>query len=307
MSQTLHSLVAAKALNYHHLNYFRVIAIAGGIAAASKVLRISQSALSTQLRSFEAFFGHELFYRRNRTMMLTDFGKIILGYANEIFRLGSEMIEVANDGITMSRPHVHIGVAHGVPKRQAIGLVRKAFDAGECSLTITEDNADSLMRELLEHRVDLVLSSSAARPAGPSHVYSLLLERARVVFCGAKSLKLPKEALPYALHKKPLILPSIRQRLRHELDLYFKASQVQVNIVAETDDTALQKGMAQAGMGIIAVPEPAVRHFISRGTLLNFGYADHIYSESWLHAASRRVENPVASKIMRRALQDSEV
>lgn len=299
MSNALHTLVTMKAINYHHLNYFRVIALAGGIAAASKVLRISQSSLSIQLRVFEDFFGHELFHRKNRRMTLTDFGKIILNYANDIYRLGAEMLEVANDGITLERPHVHLGAAHGVSKRQVLSLARQVLSTSECSLTISEDEHDALTRELMEHRIDLVLSNHPLRATGPSQLYSVIVDRCRMIFCGSRKFKIEKEELPYALHKKPVILPTIRQRLRHELDVYFKAWQINVKIVAETDDMAIQKSMAQAGMGIIAVPETDVKVFLNNGKLINYGYLDNIYNECWLHSAARRVENPIVNTLLK--------
>lgn len=40
-------------LNYHHLLHFWTVAREGGVAAAARRLRLSQSTLSTQLRQLE--------------------------------------------------------------------------------------------------------------------------------------------------------------------------------------------------------------------------------------------------------------
>ena len=83
-------------LNYHHLYYFKVIATEGSIAKASKTLRLGQPTLSAQLKLLEDVIGQKLFERQNRRLILTDAGRVALDYANEIFRLGSELLDTIN-------------------------------------------------------------------------------------------------------------------------------------------------------------------------------------------------------------------
>ena len=72
-------------LNYNHLRYFHAVAREGNLTRAAKHLRLSQSALSVQLRSLEQSLGHALFERRNRSLSLTEAGHIALEYAEGIF------------------------------------------------------------------------------------------------------------------------------------------------------------------------------------------------------------------------------
>ncbi|MEM8648147.1 MAG: LysR family transcriptional regulator, partial [Pseudomonadota bacterium] len=48
-------------LNYHHLKHFREVAREGNLGRAAKRLNVSQSALSTQIKTLEARLGHALF------------------------------------------------------------------------------------------------------------------------------------------------------------------------------------------------------------------------------------------------------
>ena len=75
-------------LNYHHLRYFRAIATEGSITKAAQHLKISQSALSVQLRQLEGSLGQPLFDRKHKSLMLTEAGRIALAYADSIFRSG---------------------------------------------------------------------------------------------------------------------------------------------------------------------------------------------------------------------------
>ena len=79
-------------INYHHLNYFRVIASEGSISKAAEKLRLGQPTLSAQLKQFEEQLGVRLFDRQHKKLILTEQGKIALNYAQTIFKLGFEMV-----------------------------------------------------------------------------------------------------------------------------------------------------------------------------------------------------------------------
>ena len=81
-------------LNYHHLYYFWTIAREGTIARAAKKLGLGQPTLSAQLKTLEDSLGRTLFDRTKGRLALSDSGRIALEYADEIFRLGEEMMEV---------------------------------------------------------------------------------------------------------------------------------------------------------------------------------------------------------------------
>jgi LysR family transcriptional activator of nhaA len=72
-------------LNYHHLLHFWVVAREGGLAAAGRRLRLSQSTLSTQLRQLEEQMGQALFDRSQRRLALSEAGRTAFRYADEIF------------------------------------------------------------------------------------------------------------------------------------------------------------------------------------------------------------------------------
>ena len=147
-------------LNYHHLHYFRVIATEGGIARAAEKLRLGQPTLSTQLRQLEEMVGNPLFERRNRKMVLTEAGRSALDYANEIFRLGDEMLEVLQDRTIGNQTHLQIGALDSVPKSVILALVVAAYQISpSCTVSILEGKGDELFRELYNHKIDLILSN----------------------------------------------------------------------------------------------------------------------------------------------------
>lgn len=79
-------------LNYHHLRYFWVAAREGGLTRASEKLNISQPTVSAQIRELEDALGEKLFVRSGRTVALTEAGRLVYRYADDIFGLGRELL-----------------------------------------------------------------------------------------------------------------------------------------------------------------------------------------------------------------------
>jgi LysR family transcriptional activator of nhaA len=78
-------------INYKHLHYFWVVAKHGGIVRASERLHITPQTISGQISLLEEQLGEVLFKKVGRNLELTDTGRLVLSYADEIFSLGSEL------------------------------------------------------------------------------------------------------------------------------------------------------------------------------------------------------------------------
>ncbi len=81
-------------LNLKHLRYFWAVASHGSIARASEVLHLTPQTISGQLRELEEQFGIKLFKKAGRNLVLTDTGRTVFNYADEIFRLSNELQDV---------------------------------------------------------------------------------------------------------------------------------------------------------------------------------------------------------------------
>src|SRR6185295_6892095 len=83
-------------LNYHHLLYFWTVAREGTIARASAELRLAQPTISGQIRQLERALGDKLFVRKGRTLAMTELGRLVYRYAEEIFSLGHELLDTVH-------------------------------------------------------------------------------------------------------------------------------------------------------------------------------------------------------------------
>ena len=286
-------------VNYHHLLYFKTIALEGGIAKAAKKLRLGQPTLSTQLKQFEDTIGHELFDRSKRQLQLTEAGRMTLGYATEIFKLGDEMVDALNDQHVATKIQVQIGAMDTVPKHLILRVFHMAQKTFPCVVSVAEGHGDELLRELRAHRIDLVVSNYPPPVGDGTGFYAKSIVRMPVAICGSSQYANLKKGFPESLKDQPFVMPSIQSKLRHDVEHYLKLRDLHVNTIAEVQDTSLQKLMGTHGDGLIPIALPAAEELIENKELIVIGLLHDVHEELWLIAAQRRIQNPVASAIMK--------
>mgnify|MGYP002151947237 CR=1 FL=1 len=86
-------------VNLHHLRYFWAVASEGNLTRTASRLRVSQSALSSQIRELETQLGLQLFERTGRRLVLTEAGRIALSYAEDIFAKAAQMVATGQTDI----------------------------------------------------------------------------------------------------------------------------------------------------------------------------------------------------------------
>ncbi len=72
-------------INLLHLYYFYHVARAGSVTSASLILKIQQPALSIMLKKFEANTGFPVFEKKGRKIQLTEKGRELYQYAEDVF------------------------------------------------------------------------------------------------------------------------------------------------------------------------------------------------------------------------------
>src|SRR5262249_35971069 len=118
-------------LNYHHLFYFWTVAREGSIAAAARVLRLSQPTVSEQIAALEEAMGEPLRRRTSRGIALTEMGATVHRYADAIFPLGRELQDTVRGRPTGRPMRLAVGVADEVPKPLAHRLLAPALSLSQ--------------------------------------------------------------------------------------------------------------------------------------------------------------------------------
>ncbi len=251
-------------LNYHHLYYFLKIAETGSISQASKVLRLGQPTLSVQLGALEDQVGR-LFDRRNRKLVLTERGHVVMRYARDIFSRGDELLRVIERGELAEQRQVSLGALEGVPKAILAFTMMRLKKITKAKLIVREGVVEELVAGLGDGSLDLVVTDHEFSTNAPM-VY-LPVGAERIAFW-KKNTRIPeKESFPKCLNNADLVLPTLGHPLRTQLDGYFAMNSLTPKIVCEVPDTALVKELGAQGMGAIALGETTVKSWVRVGRL----------------------------------------
>ena len=114
-------------LNYHHLLYFWAVAKNGSVSRACEELRLAQPTISAQIRALEGVLGEKLFARSGRHLVMTEMGRVVFRYAEDIFSLGRDLISTVK-GHGSGRPlRLVVGIADAVPKLLTSQLLKSAL------------------------------------------------------------------------------------------------------------------------------------------------------------------------------------
>ena len=179
-------------LNYHHLLYFWTVVRSGSIHKASEQLRVSPPAISAQLKLLEDQLGEKLLTRSGRRLVLTEMGRTVFSYAEDIFTLGRELMDVVKNR-PIGRPlRLDVGVVDVMPKVLVQTLLAPALRLREpVRMVCREATSDLLLGRLVTHELDVVLSDSPVDSSVKIRAYSHLLRECGVIFVAAGTAVFP--------------------------------------------------------------------------------------------------------------------
>ncbi len=289
-------------LNYHHLFHFWTVVREGGVTRASEKLHVSQPTVSGQLRELEEALGEKLLARSGRTVALTDVGRTVYRYADEILGLGQELLDAVKGRPT--RPgRLAVGVAMVVPKLVAYQMLEPALRLPErIQLDCVHERPERLLAELAVYTLDVVLADAPAPPAVKVRAYSHLLGECGVSIFGADRLAAAhRRGFPRSLDGAPFLLPNGDSALRLSLEEWFQKQAIRPNIVGTFEDSALLEAFGRAGAGLFAMPSAIEAEVRRQYQVRVTGRVDSVRQRFYAITVERKLSNPAVIAISERA------
>jgi LysR family transcriptional regulator, transcriptional activator of nhaA len=295
--------MALNWLNYHHFYYFWIAAKEGSIGKASKVLHLSQPAVSAQIKSLESSLEESLFHRGKGGLQLTDAGRMAFEYADEIFRLGKEFRENLK-GIGSEGPaRLRVGISDALPKLISHRLLAPALEMDTPVQLICEENkTEALLADLSIHQLDLVIADTPIGGAARVNAFNHFLGSCGVTFFGTRNLaRRYRKGFPESISGAPLLVPSKGVLLRRSIDRWLASNGYVPRIRAEFHDSALLKVFGRDGAGIFVGPTIIENEICREFHVEVIGRTDQILEAFYAITVERRVRHPVALAITRTA------
>ena len=290
-------------INYHHLFYFWTVAKEGTVSAAAETLRLTRPTVTAQVRELERTIGQKLFEQTGRYLHLTEFGRSVFTYADDIFSIGRELGEFLRTGRSGSRARFSVGMTDVVPKVVAFELLKPAMHLDERpQATFVEGKLDDLLADLALHRLDMVLSDSPAPPTVDVKVYNHKLTE-----CGLSMMAVPvlarryRRDFPESLNGAPVLFPTSQTAVRRALTKWLDDREIHPQIVAEFQDSALLNVFGQSGEGVFPVPTAIEDEVRKQYQVQLVGRLDDVQDSFYAISVEKRVHQPAVLAIIKQA------
>jgi LysR family transcriptional activator of nhaA len=290
-------------LNYHHLFYFWTVAKEGSIARATPKLGLAQPTISAQVKALERALGEKLFERAGRGLVLTEMGRTVLRYADEIFSLGHELVDAVKDRPRNKPIRFEVGVSQVIPMLLVEKFLRPicASDPDQLRLICREGRLSDLLPALAIHDVDLVLADQPADPAIKVKAFSHLLGECGVSFFGSKRYRPLAKGFPRSLDSSPFLVPGRSTWTFKALEQWFEAMDIQPTVIAEFEDVDLLQVFGKRGMGIFTAPTIVEREVCRQFGVAAIGRTNKIRERFFAISVERKLRHPAVIRLTQAA------
>ena len=285
-------------LNLHHLRLFRAVATDASLTAAARRLNLSQSALSTQIRTLEQTLGHDLFERRGRALVLTEAGRIALDHAEAIFRSAEDLTATLR-GTGRGRQVLRVGALATLSRNFQLQFLRPLIGRADVEVVLRSGGQAELLRGLEATSLDVVLTNLAPPrdAASPWLVHRLSEQPVSLIGTPARLGPAPY-GMADLLAREPVVLPPRDTALREAFDALTSRLGVVPAIAAEVDDMAMLRLLAREDAGLAVIPPIVVQDELAAGDLVEAAKLPGI-AESFLAVTrDRRFPNPLLAAIL---------
>ncbi|HEY8548568.1 MAG TPA: transcriptional activator NhaR [Vicinamibacterales bacterium] len=293
-------------LNYHHLLYFWTVVREGGVSKAAEKLRLAQPTVSAQIRQLDKFVGEPLFERRGRGLVLTDVGRLVFRYADEIFAIGGELLNAVRGRPSVRPVPLTVGVADAVPKLVVHRLLQPVLgEPDRLHLIVREDKPEALVTRLASHAMDVVISDGPAPPSVRVKVFNHLLgESGLTLFAPARVAARLRRRFPASLDGAPMLLPTDNTATRRALDQWFDGKGIAPRVLAEFEDSALLKVFGEEQQAVFVAPTAIEDEIVFRYRVRIVGRVPEVRERYYAITVGRRLKHPGVVALTAAARED---
>ena len=289
-------------INFRHLYYFWVVANEGGITRAAERLGLAVQTVSSQLTLLEQSLGKTLFAQQGRRLVLTEAGRLALGYADQIFLLGEQMQEALNE-FDSGRTRLTVGISDSLPKLSAYRMLEAVTRMDRpVRIVCYEDQFEALLADLALHKLDVVLTDREVRAGATLKVFSHQLFDSEMVVVGTPPLAQryggAGDGFPQNLNGAPFLLPARNNALRGKIDEWFVQHHVRPDVVGEFEDNALLNTFGRRGLGLFFAPAALADDVAEQFGAVRVGLVPSVREQFYMISSDRKIMHPAVEAIL---------
>jgi len=279
-------------LNFNHLYYFWQVCKSGSVAGAADALYLTPQTITGQIKALEARLQGKLFRRQGRGVVPTELGQLVFRYADRMFMLGEEMLDIVNYR-KEANLLLDVGVADALSKQLVSRVLETTVMTEEkIHLRCFESTHEMLLEQLSQHKLDMIISDCSIDPTQQEGLFSVKLGECPVSFWSTQPL--PDVPFPANLATRPLLIPGRRSMLGRKILNWIGSHHLQVDILGEFDDAALMRAFGTQQNAIFVAP---ALELSQQEAIYEAGRPETVSEEYHIIFAERMIQHPAVQRI----------
>lgn len=233
------------------LETFLVVCEHRSFTAAAKILNLSQSAVSQNILKLEENLGLMLFDRQVRPIALRPEALLLQEQLQKQFKDIDTLVGQIREQ-QLQKSLIRIGVIESLAPYLALDLIKELSDKAQ-QITLLSGISSNIAGELLNRKVDIIISNSALNDTDGLNRYRLFEEPHVLIFPKFAQADTPKkppqhwqELLSIAL---PMIFYSRRSALGKAVESQLKRLRLDIPVWIEVDTNRVIFSLVAEGMG----------------------------------------------------------
>ncbi|WP_192457883.1 transcriptional activator NhaR [Musicola keenii] len=281
-------------INFNHLYYFWHVCKAGSVSRASELLFLTPQTITGQIKALEERLQGKLLKRKGRGIEPTELGQLVFRYADRMFVLGQEMLDIVNYRKDASLLF-DVGVADALSKRLVSRVLETVVTEQQMRLRCFESTHEMLLEQLGQHKLDMIVSDCPIDSSQQAGLFSRKLGECSVSFyCRHPA---PASPFPECLEQRRLLIPGRRTMLGRKLLNWLSEQHLHVAIMGEFDDAALMTAFGVNHDAIFVAPSLYARDVYAQGDIVELGRLTHVQDEYYVIFAERMIQHPAVQRV----------
>jgi DNA-binding transcriptional LysR family regulator len=268
----------------HQLRAVLFVADASSVTEAARRLRLTQPAVTRQIRSLEEELGGALFDRTTKPMAPTSLGKVVLEQARRILQMSDDLQALVESQAGVPKGELRLGVVHALARQVTVPIVhalRRHYPA--IQLRLTSSWSSALRREVEEGVLDAAIVLTPPHPHIPSGLEAIRLAPEPVCLIASTKTTLQGAISPEDLRGSEWVLSREGCGYRALLKRTLEEAGLALTVVVEVLDIDLQLQLIAEGVGLGLVAARALPLKIEEAGLQTFSLSNVAFSlETWL-------------------------
>lgn len=241
-------------LNLDQLQTLREVVALGSFSAAAQKLRLSQPAVSLQIRELEKRFGVRLVERMGKRAYATGAGEELVEHARRLAQEAeqalSAMRRYRSGWVGKARLGTSVAVCTYLLPPVLAQLRR---DHSDLEVAITIGTTENVVARILANDLDIGVVTMPVKEHPALGIERLREDPMMAFFPGAER-NLPKQATPQYLAGRDLILNQRQSQTYKIIAQWFETAGVELRPIMELGNTEAIKTLVAAGVGVGILP-----------------------------------------------------